>query len=134
MEILSFVKQICIRPVFHLLRVIDTALGHCDEPEETGTKSSEETPTETDAPECEPHGDHWHCPSGVPEPTSPPEPSADITSKTASSTPETKSTASASLAATTTTSEQFQGGALRVEGMWSSAFSIVIGLIIPVVF
>jgi hypothetical protein len=21
---------------------------------------------------CEPHGDHWHCPSGVPEPTTPP--------------------------------------------------------------
>ncbi|KAF1836562.1 zincin [Decorospora gaudefroyi] len=21
---------------------------------------------------CEPHGDHWHCPPGVPEPTSPP--------------------------------------------------------------
>ncbi|CBX97007.1 predicted protein [Plenodomus lingam JN3] len=21
---------------------------------------------------CEPHGDHWHCPSGVPEPTAPP--------------------------------------------------------------
>lgn len=21
---------------------------------------------------CEPHGDHWHCPSGVPKPTTPP--------------------------------------------------------------
>jgi hypothetical protein len=21
---------------------------------------------------CEPHDDHWHCPSGVPEPTAPP--------------------------------------------------------------
>lgn len=29
--------------------------------------------TTTEATEaCEPHGDHWHCPEGVPEPTSPP--------------------------------------------------------------
>lgn len=25
---------------------------------------------------CEPHGDHWHCPSGVTEPTTPPAPVA----------------------------------------------------------
>lgn len=25
---------------------------------------------------CEPHGDHWHCPDGVPEPTAPPAASA----------------------------------------------------------
>lgn len=26
----------------------------------------------TEATTCEPHGDHWHCPSGVAEPTTPP--------------------------------------------------------------
>ncbi|SPO05390.1 uncharacterized protein DNG_08077 [Cephalotrichum gorgonifer] len=33
---------------------------------------SEPNPTDTDnMGECTPHGDHWHCPPGVPEPTSP---------------------------------------------------------------
>ncbi|KAF2757853.1 hypothetical protein EJ05DRAFT_500382 [Pseudovirgaria hyperparasitica] len=26
---------------------------------------------------CHAHGDHWHCPSGVPEPTTPPAPETD---------------------------------------------------------
>ncbi|KAJ4287700.1 hypothetical protein N0V90_012403 [Kalmusia sp. IMI 367209] len=30
------------------------------------------TTSEAVATACEPHGDHWHCPSGVPEPTTPP--------------------------------------------------------------
>jgi hypothetical protein len=47
-----------------------TVLGHCDEPEETGMESSGGLPAATIA--CEPHGDHWHCPDGVPEPTTPP--------------------------------------------------------------
>ncbi|KAF2183783.1 hypothetical protein K469DRAFT_710151 [Zopfia rhizophila CBS 207.26] len=29
-------------------------------------------PSLTESVGCEPHGDHWHCPSGVPEPTTPP--------------------------------------------------------------
>lgn len=28
--------------------------------------------SEAAATACESHGDHWHCPSGVPEPTTPP--------------------------------------------------------------
>ncbi|KFA76589.1 hypothetical protein S40288_09310 [Stachybotrys chartarum IBT 40288] len=37
--------------------------------------TSAPVPTSTDDPVegvCEPHGDHWHCPSGVPDPISPP--------------------------------------------------------------
>ncbi|KAF9731971.1 hypothetical protein PMIN06_000243 [Paraphaeosphaeria minitans] len=30
------------------------------------------SPVTTEASACEPHGDHWHCPSGVAEPTTPP--------------------------------------------------------------
>ncbi|KAK0739362.1 hypothetical protein B0T21DRAFT_141241 [Apiosordaria backusii] len=29
-------------------------------------------PSSSAVGECEPHGDHWHCPPGVPEPTTPP--------------------------------------------------------------
>jgi hypothetical protein len=47
-----------------------TVLGHCDEPTETGMGSSGGSATATAT--CEPHDDHWHCPPGVPEPTTPP--------------------------------------------------------------
>ncbi|KAJ4348002.1 uncharacterized protein N0V89_009374 [Didymosphaeria variabile] len=34
--------------------------------------SASASTTEAAATACEPHGDHWHCPSGVAEPTTPP--------------------------------------------------------------
>jgi len=48
--------------------------GHC-QPWPSATQSTTTTTgttTATATGECEPHGDHWNCPSGVPEPTDPP--------------------------------------------------------------
>ncbi|USP80498.1 hypothetical protein yc1106_07772 [Curvularia clavata] len=44
---------------------------------------------------CEPHGDHWHCPSGVAEPTTPP---AESASRSASGSAAAATTASGSQA------------------------------------
>ncbi|KAL5386696.1 hypothetical protein DPSP01_004060 [Paraphaeosphaeria sporulosa] len=49
---------------------------------------------------CEPHGDHWHCPSGVPEPTIPPAAEPPETGASATA-PATVSTANSANAATT---------------------------------
>ncbi|KAI4635834.1 uncharacterized protein J4E87_000791 [Alternaria ethzedia] len=35
---------------------------------------AQDTVSVTAGGECEPHGDHWHCPDGVPEPTGAPTP------------------------------------------------------------
>lgn len=44
---------------------------------------------------CEAHGDHWHCPSGVPEPTTPPAAVSESVSATPVSTPAESSATSA---------------------------------------
>ncbi|KAK3217188.1 hypothetical protein GRF29_1g2228109 [Pseudopithomyces chartarum] len=41
-------------------------------PSATGSVVVSTTKSEAAATACEPHNDHWHCPSGVPEPTTPP--------------------------------------------------------------
>ncbi|OSS47758.1 hypothetical protein B5807_06705 [Epicoccum nigrum] len=42
--------------------------------------SAQDTVSATASDACEPHGDHWHCPSGVAEPTFAPSAAAAITS------------------------------------------------------
>ncbi|KAF2688428.1 hypothetical protein K458DRAFT_384613 [Lentithecium fluviatile CBS 122367] len=56
-----------------LFLVLATAVAAQDDVDPTGTT-------------CEPHGDHWHCPSGVPVPTTPPPAEALTTSTTAEDT------------------------------------------------
>ncbi|KAF2250733.1 hypothetical protein BU26DRAFT_562696 [Trematosphaeria pertusa] len=59
---------------------VETTLATSTVPAESAPASITATVTEdhdheesvTVGTTCEPHGDHWHCPSGVPEPTTPP--------------------------------------------------------------
>ncbi|KAJ3482827.1 hypothetical protein NLG97_g7464 [Lecanicillium saksenae] len=48
---------------------------------------------------CTPHGDHWHCPSGVPKPTTPP---PGYTAATSTGSAKTTSSATTSTSATST--------------------------------
>ncbi|KAG9195456.1 hypothetical protein G6011_00577 [Alternaria panax] len=73
---------------------------------------AQDTVSVTAGGDCEPHGDHWHCADGVPEPTTPPTPeqlasysAEEAAEKTAASTP-------ASTIASTTLTVVTSGSAL----------------------
>ena len=72
---------------------------------------------------CEPHGDHWHCPAGVAEPTTAPAaPSSNAVSGTASV---TRSDATASLASSSAVVAQQTGNAAAAMGGASKVVALL---------
>lgn len=85
----------------------------------TATAAATGTSTGAASTECTPHGDHWHCPSGVPKPTTPP-PGYTATSKSTGS----ASAGSSSAGSSTPTSSPTTGSGARVGSL---GLAVVVG-------
>ncbi|CAO2648262.1 Nn.00g075290.m01.CDS01 [Neocucurbitaria sp. VM-36] len=84
-----------------------------------GDDDDEDHDHEATASTCEPHGDHWHCPSGVAEPTTPP---AAVSSAASSAT----TTASSSAPAQQSTNA---AGMLVVGGRMQGGMAAALGAV-----
>ncbi|PVH99406.1 hypothetical protein DM02DRAFT_656459 [Periconia macrospinosa] len=79
-----------------------------------------DAPSTQAATTCTPHDDHWHCPEGVPEPTTPPAESAATSGSSAAS----------SSASSSASSGQAQNGAA---GRGSDVFAVLGGIALGLV-
>ncbi|KAL1795778.1 hypothetical protein ACET3X_006002 [Alternaria dauci] len=73
---------------------------------------AQDTVSVTAGGDCEPHGDHWHCPDGVPEPTTPPTPEQLASHSAEEAAEETAASTPASTIASTTLTVVTSGSTL----------------------
>ncbi|RII24703.1 hypothetical protein CUC08_Gglean011715 [Alternaria sp. MG1] len=73
---------------------------------------AQDTVSVTAGGDCEPHGDHWHCADGVPEPTTPPTPEQLASHSAEEAAEDTAASTPASTIASTTLTVVTSGSAL----------------------